>query len=338
MPNYKITLKQIFAQMSSDLTGKDSVKGYLPTYTWMANQLGHFGLGLTTFLLLNCLFPYFGINYPFYIYLGATLVWCLFETWNTSYTLIHDHKNGAFKPDYCIIFKDLALDLSFFTFGTTFGYSTTQGWLWAIVCFFGLLAIVLTPGIMWFSRIMYFQQGNFASVYLRLSETTFEPTDQEKTAILDFCQLKGDTHCIFIFGNWESGKTRLATAIASEYALNRGITRYLTLFNWMQELTLPNSYQFGKANQIWPWRQASILVIDDVDPSIPQLEMVTPDDFKKALSIGEYCSENIQTLKNNRSVWVFGTNDQQSTWENLFVETGIVTDKNHILSLNLSNV
>lgn len=40
----KQTLKDIFSQLKADLIGKDSYRGVTLSYSWLANQLGHFSL------------------------------------------------------------------------------------------------------------------------------------------------------------------------------------------------------------------------------------------------------------------------------------------------------
>ena len=41
----KISAKNILLQLKADLIGKDSYRGVTLTYSWLANQFGHFSLG-----------------------------------------------------------------------------------------------------------------------------------------------------------------------------------------------------------------------------------------------------------------------------------------------------
>ncbi len=40
-----ISSKHVLKQLKDDLIGKDSYRGVTLTYTWLANQFGHFSLG-----------------------------------------------------------------------------------------------------------------------------------------------------------------------------------------------------------------------------------------------------------------------------------------------------
>lgn len=40
-----ISIKDIRNQLKADLIGKDSYRGVTLTYSWLANQFGHFSLG-----------------------------------------------------------------------------------------------------------------------------------------------------------------------------------------------------------------------------------------------------------------------------------------------------
>jgi hypothetical protein len=45
-------IKEIFLQLYKDLIGKDSHRGVTITYSWLANQFGHFAIGYILTLII----------------------------------------------------------------------------------------------------------------------------------------------------------------------------------------------------------------------------------------------------------------------------------------------
>src|SRR5262249_33558356 len=75
--------KDVLHQLKEDLIGKDSYRGVTLTYSWLANQFGHFSLGYVPTLILYSILKRTRIDKPFFwaavIICG---VWLLFETYN----------------------------------------------------------------------------------------------------------------------------------------------------------------------------------------------------------------------------------------------------------------
>ena len=79
-----ITLANFFAQLKADLIGKDSYRGVTLTYSWLANQFGHFSLGfIPTLLLYLCFLKCYGADYAVrWAPVIVAAAWILFETYN----------------------------------------------------------------------------------------------------------------------------------------------------------------------------------------------------------------------------------------------------------------
>ena len=79
-----ITRKQILGQLKRDLIGKDSHRGVTLTYSWLANQFGHFSLGfIPTFILFLIIQTPESIQQSAaWAAIYVTAFWLLFETYN----------------------------------------------------------------------------------------------------------------------------------------------------------------------------------------------------------------------------------------------------------------
>ena len=82
--NKIITFKNIINQLKADLIGKDSYRGVTLTYSWLANQFGHFSLGYVPSLIVYSFIKKHTSlkNPPFLAALFVSIVWLLFESYN----------------------------------------------------------------------------------------------------------------------------------------------------------------------------------------------------------------------------------------------------------------
>src|SRR4051812_48371144 len=105
-----ISKKDILKQLKADLIGKDSYRGVTLTYSWLANQFGHFALGfIPVFLLYQGLL----INHPHHVAVKSATIsicflWPAFESYNflgplllkksTKHVKLNADKNYTFQP------------------------------------------------------------------------------------------------------------------------------------------------------------------------------------------------------------------------------------------------
>ncbi len=320
----KIVLKQLLNQLKTDLTGKDTLSGYTFTYSWMANQLGHFCMGFVLVFFLVWGVDTFAQQAPSWYYLAtylvASLVWVLMELRKTIIAINVQRSYGSFEPDTSFIWKDVIVDIAFFIYGTTIAYLGYMYNIWGIVAFVGLLIIYIFPAYHWLMRKMYYQQACFPK-YMRLSEITKTFDSTVKTQIEDFSKNKGAIKVILIFGGMQAGKTALANAIAIEHAVKCNVTRYSTFLKFADLLMCRETYNRQKSNQIWPWHFSDILVVDDINSSSNHFELIKPQDVNDVLYTGALKDENMNFLKNMKSIWVCGGGNALQ-WKQLFGEIG----------------
>ena len=91
--------------------------------------------------------------------------------------------------------------------------------------------------------------------------------------------------------------------------------------------------------QLWSWRKASLLVIDDINPGDPiKNELVTPDFFLSILDT--FSGSNIDnriTLKNKNVIWVLGDKSIDpelfEKWKSMLVKIDV--EEKNISVINL---
>ncbi|MGJ8661577.1 MAG: ATP-binding protein, partial [Bacteroidota bacterium] len=84
MTTPRIKLKDVLKQLKADAIGKDSHRGVTLTYSWLANQFGHFSLGfIPTILISPFILKYFNFeNSALTSAYIVSLFWLLFESYN----------------------------------------------------------------------------------------------------------------------------------------------------------------------------------------------------------------------------------------------------------------
>ena len=302
-----IKRKHVIAQLKYDLIGKDSQRGVTLTYSWMANQFGHFGLGFIPTALIYLAWEYDRsqglLMRPFLYVLGF---WTLFETYNYIKGLVRSTANSAFRAAWKNVLADTALDVMFFGFGAaSAGYAFTHSQtLLYIMLAFG--AIVLLPTPYWFKVKMFQQEARFPFQF-RLSQWSKNISEENKKVIEEFVAFKGTGKHLLVFGANRSGKTTLSVGMANEKAIEKKKVLYTTAIELYSAFTMvdPERDQRGS---IWEWRDADFLIIDDVNPElVPPVELVQPTDFFRFLKEGHSMGKiNIEALKRTNTIWVLG--------------------------------
>ena len=92
---------------------------------------------------------------------------------------------------------------------------------------------------------------------------------------------------------------------------------------------------------IWGWRKAHCLVIDDINTGLfGAAELISPVIFLQHLQSGNFASENINALKQSNVIWVLGDVSSvgvmklESTWKTMLHQLGILTE--NITHIHLS--
>lgn len=344
-----INRRTIIAQLKRDLIGKDSYRGVTLTYSWLANQFGHFSLGfIPTVIIYHFIRSNPSISYPeIWASLGVWSVWILFEAYNFLGPLLLKTRtkrtalnNGqyTFSPSWKNLTFDTLTDLLYFGMGALAaslicGYHSMM--LYTLI---GMLILVSYPAYYWYTTKMYLQNAEYP-FQLRLSQWNQNIREEHKAAVQQFLETgMGQTgRHMLIFGSRGSGKTSLSVGIATEASIKNSCCSYVTAVKLLSLFfeTNPSSAQI---NQLWSWRNCNLLVIDDINPGRPvKSDIITTTLFYELLNNVDCGPDNIKHIREKNIIWVMGSEDPtnmlEQKWESLLQQIGI--PKSHITTINL---
>ena len=344
--NDTFTAKMIFRQILNDLSGKDAYRGVTLTYTWMANQFGHFSLGFFLTLILNFVFEnVYKIPQP--SLKGAIfsfIFWIIFEMFNFLLPLLLSRNSAKsnkklypFQPPWTNIAFDTFTDLCFFGIGSCAAglYLHINSVLF--ICLVVLLLIVVYPTYYWYLSKMYLQNAKFPFQF-RLSQWLGSITLDDKNKLYQFLNQSSTGNHLFILGSRRTGKTSLAVGISSEFSIINKSCYYLTAMKLFNILDSSETELNEDKTQIWNFRTSNILVIDDINPSLEDCpKLVTPTLFYTMLTSNEDTRlENEKLLINKNIIWVLGKDfDNLKAWIQMLERFGVEINKITMVNLDI---
>jgi len=323
--------KNIFQQLVSDLIGKDSHRGVTLTYSWLANQLGHFSLGFFPAMGLYKMIEDFStaVSSELIAALCISGLWFVFEAFNLFYPLRKKNTvNKTFKPSWGNLIFDTSTDIIFFAFGAfmaAYALSSNVDMLYVALV---LLAVLLYPIRFWYVTKMYQQEAKFP-FQARLSqlEVTFSNDDRDK--IIRFMSDHNEGQHLLIFGAHRSGKTSLSVAIANEKAIKNKKAHYSSATKLLDEYFQKSIANPNELGLLWDWSTTEYLVIDDVNPSIATgVELISAQLFKSLLLNSTFEQRNKKALSKVNHIWVLGDQENDSIkissqWNQMLIECGV---------------
>lgn len=343
-----ITRKTILEQLKKDLIGKDSYRGVTLTYSWLANQFGHFSLGfIPTIIVFSFIKNKNGIHYPeLWASFGVWSAWILFELYNFLGPLLLklpskrkalSNINYTFTPPWRNVAFDTITDLTYFGMGALTGslFCVYQhGMLIGAVV---LLIAVAYPAYYWYTTKMYIQNAEYP-FQLRLSQWSKTILDDNKRAVLDFLDNTAHGKHMLVFGSKGSGKTTLSVGIATESSIRNGCCSYITAVKLLGRFFDKSDDADEKFNTLWSWRNCNLLVIDDINPGKPvKGDIITTNLFYELLNNVDCGPDNIKHIREKNIIWVMGSDDPtnmlEAKWQDLLLQIGI--ERSNIITVNL---
>ncbi|MFQ3579965.1 MAG: ATP-binding protein [Bacteroidales bacterium] len=336
---YKINFYDVLKQLYYDLLGKDSQRGITLTYSWLCNQWGHFGLGFVPAILMGT-YSYlqiFGLDTIIVAGLLICVLATLFEIINFLWTLFVTSRHKTFDLDYSNVAFDTFTDIIFFYIGGLsaiqvlshiFNITVSSVLLYLFIAI-GVYALLVFP--YWYVSKMYIQNARFP-FQCRLSQWKFSIPNSVKKQILEALKSNESKH-ILLFGGQNTGKTSLAVGFATERAIKRKPVVYTTAIKSSPFFLSSDETIREKDHVLWSWRQASCMVIDDINVGTPVPDCLTPDFFRSLIFTPQYSEINKKALCCQTVIWVIGGREHKNNWLDLIAEIGI--DKQNILIVDL---
>lgn len=341
--SFRLPIAVIKAQLNYDLIGKDSQRGITLSYGWLANQCGHCMLGyIPTHLLFLLLHHCFHV--PSAVWLSVliiSLLWTGFEIYNVIKPLRQQKKQGSlFEPDWKNIISDTATDLGFFITGALLAGLLLGGtWLLAVVGV--IIWLFLYPASKYWYHTKIFQQAAEYPFQFRLSQWKWAMPEKDRELVLHFIENSLPGQHLLISGEYKTGKTSLAVAIANELSIKHKRCKYATAIKLFSNCIEPDAGQSEVPGNLWSWRRADCFVIDDLNTGLPHsAELISSEIFMQHIQTGQYAAENMQALLQVRIVWVLGDIAEasiaalHSSWKNMLLQIGL--PEQNIYQLHLS--
>jgi hypothetical protein len=283
------TLHDVGCQVHRDLFGKDVQDTPTASYSWVADQMGHFALGFEITFALSWIFVLLGWDHlptillvPASILIGFSLKELSdYITAKTKATQSH----SDFPFDKAELFRNMGTAVLYIGLGVVIAgpavvlanrWATEPGLAWVPLLLLipvGIIAAWL--GVWWLKRKITFQQAGLPMMYRLAIFPNYLGQGADLKANVDFIDelidpTKPSGRHLVIAGPPLAGKSSLATGVGTEFAFNMGIGRYTTLIRLLEsepvknpQSDAPTEFQDGRI--LWPWETSDLLVVDDVD-------------------------------------------------------------------------
>lgn len=346
-----LTFRDILVQLSKDLIGKDSHRGVTLTYTWLANQFGHFSLGfIPTLILTYSLYDLKGIRSPeLYSAAFITGFWIAFELFNFFGPLLYHGVDKHFRirklqytfpPAWGNIAFDTVTDILFFSLGSLVAASILESNQVSVIISLMISAFLLPASRYWYLTKMYLQSARYP-YQMRLSQWTYNIDDEDKETVDRFLARGRSGQHILIFGSESINKSALSIAIATEKSIQHEQCLYLSAIRLFSLLKNHNSLSNSPVEQNLDWRNVSTLVIDDISPDDPvPLESIPASKFKELLAENIPEDLNRHNLRNKNVIWVLGNDSPDGAYSRQWQEMlcSLDVDSNNIHQVNLNRI
>ncbi len=318
--NRVVTVKDVLQQVWADWTDKEVQAGYTYTYIWMANQLGHFTLGLLPTFLVSWLILWISgqkvedVYYRYLIWFPSVLAagWAAKEIWDVA-RATKSASNHAFPVDRADLWMDAGTAVFFFWCGIITATLGLRYFALGLASFVVVLVLAVTvPAWYWLTRKLCFQRARLP--YLaRLADFTSQfgsapprlgPQDVLRFLAAAKSDSQADPLHLLLFGALGTGRTSLAVGVGTEHSFEIRKVRYLTWTKFLEVAAHDPTPDKQDGADVWPWIDVDILILDDmVDQSDPAPTVLLAEKQRELSSLSASARA---ALGNKRVVWVFG--------------------------------
>tara|TARA_R110001592_G_scaffold3928_6_gene22295 strand:- start:5217 stop:5774 length:558 start_codon:yes stop_codon:yes gene_type:complete len=173
----------------------------------------------------------------------------------------------------------------------------------------------------------------------RLSQWNFTINSSDKLKVENFLSGKSHGNHLLIFGSLGAGKTSLGVGILNELSIKNNSCLYVNaikMFNYF----FKDEGAALSAYEIWNWKTANFLMIDDINPSEPiQDELISPTKLLSFIdTLKPENKKNRELLKNKNIIWVLGSKQSLDEshldeWSEMLLKIGV--EEHKIATINL---
>ncbi len=347
-----ITKRMILGQLKKDLIGKDVYRGTTQTYTLLANQFGHFALGFIPTAIIYSYIQY-GTNHREQLHwpwVSVAIFWTMFELLHLQHAVVGHRKKAhrpsregcqqfPFHPAWGNIRLDTLTDIGFFCTGALLAGALFLHHTLLLYIFLTLYIPLLLLFAYWYKIKMYLQEAQFPFHY-RLSQWIVQLSHENAATVRQYLANPKKGQHLLVFGNDIPQKASLCIGMATELAFLQQPCLYLTAMKLLTQFTeeAKDSHHSLEQESLWGWRDAAVLVIDDVNPSHEcDDEVLTTAKFLESINHPQMGELNKAVLCKKNVIWVLGhhgNTQQQQDWENMLCAIGIAKEQIDVVRLS----
>ena len=306
-----------------DLQGKEVQLAATYSYLWLADQVGHFGLGMGLSIFLGELTrlvvpsPQLAYDIGFAVAAGAVIVWEV-----KAYRQATRPVPGPFPIDNELLLRNAIIAALYMLIGTIEGWACRQDMIYQIPILVAVSFLAVVAAKPWVRQKIVWQKAGLPYLF-RLSDarhTTIGSAAQSLQAMVMTAAPPGALPQQFVIaGPVHSGRTLLACGIGTELAFRDKKVRYLSLDRLIEFASPPGadsgSPEFGDDSgpsniDYWPWTEAQVIVIDDIGPVMGVAE---DKDLEKLLHTR--LARLRKCMVDRHTVWIVGDLGQDITAE-----------------------
>ncbi len=277
----------IWQQIVTDASGKEVEMAATYSYMWLADEVGHMGLGIllsfATITLARLLMhaPPDALTPQIIGFLVASAIVAGWE-WNSYRASFKAAQGSQFPLQTGLLRRDALVATFYMALGAAIGLALHQSWMVSVPAILLMIALAFAVAFPWVREKIIWQKAGlpYLSRMADLGSAVMPDRQAEELwAIVEApppVGTRGTPRHVLVAGHVGSGRTRLAASLGTEHAFRGRSVRYMA-FSELVELARAGDLETdgpapGPVNiGYWRWSEAQVLIIDDIGPFLGDL-------------------------------------------------------------------